>query len=222
MKIIISIVAIALIIGLYILIQDQKIKKDLRDVTRAEFVEDTNSDEVLFASEIQLTRAGGVWSGGESEFFRVDASSLKFEFTGYKPGGLHVGTFQNMSSNIRVDEEGNPVSASFVFDIDSIKTDSEALDKHLQTNDFFNSEMYPQIVVEVKRIEQQASQTIAITDITMKGVTRTIAIPIIISENTENITFSIDTLVKISDFAIAYGPVQDEVRIVLEGSVLKK
>ena len=34
--------------------------------------------------------------------------------------------------------------------------------------------------------------------------------------------FEIDTRVKISDYNIAYGPVLDEVRIMLEGKIVKK
>lgn len=226
-KIIISIAALVLIIGvgvgMYVFVQDQKIKKELATVEEAQVVEDESSfEDSAFASEVKLNRVDGVWSTEQNGNFSIDTDSLVFEFTGYKPGGLHTGTFNNINSIIRLNEEGQPVSARLVLDVASVKTDTAAVDTHLQTDDFFSSAQYPEIVVEIKKIELNGNSASAITDITMKGVTQTVSIPMALVEVGNATTFDIDARIKISDFNIAYGPVQDEVRIVLKGTVAQK
>lgn len=225
-KIILSIGAVALIIGVifgvYVFIQDQEIKKDLVNVEQAQFVENENVETAEFSSEVELTRTNGVWSTQETGQFSVDTNSLVLEFTGYKPGGLHTGSFQNINSVIRLNESGQPVSARIALDVLSVKTDSSALDKHLQTDDFFSTEKYPEIIAEIKQITMNGTSLNAITDISMKGVTRTISIPMQIATIENKTSFKIDTRIKISDFNIAYGPVQDEVRLAVSGTIVKK
>jgi polyisoprenoid-binding protein YceI len=226
-KVIISIVFLVLIIivgfGGYVFVQDQKIKKDLVNVNDAQFVEDqTSFDEIAFTSEVELKRENGAWATVKEGNFSIDTSSLQFEFTGYKPGGLHVGTFNNINAVIRLDDKGNPVATRIVVDASSVKTDAASLDTHLQGDDFFAVAQYPQIIVEIKKMESVNGLMNAITDITMKGVTRTVSIPVKFTSVENGTTFEVDSLIKISDFNIAYGPVQDDVRIVVKGLIKNK
>jgi len=223
-KIIISIVAIAIIIGVYIFIQDKRIKKELSNVEESQFVDQNNSTSTapVSASESAITRVNGVWTVNSTQEYTIDPASLKFEFTGYKPGGQHVGTFNTMDATLSFDEAGAPIGLVMNIDPTSVKTDTEAVDKHLQAPEFFDTATYPNVTVVIKEIKKEGNSIKAITDLTIKGVTKTLAVPVTISLVEGGIKFDVDTRIKISDYKMAYGPVQDEVRVTLSGVVKKK
>lgn len=222
-KLIIIVLAIAVIIGVVVFIKDKRIKDSLSGIERSEFVESDgiqNSNDV--ASEVSLVKKDGQWSSNHTGEYTVDASSLKFEFTGYKIGGEHTGSFNNMTATLALDAKGQPVALGIIIDPTSVKTDSEGLDKHLQAPEFFDSATYPEMKVVVKGVEIGGSTGAkAVTDITIKGVTKTLAIPVSMAQVEGGMKFDIDTKIKISEWNMSYGPVQDDVRVVLSG-VLKK
>jgi polyisoprenoid-binding protein YceI len=232
-KIVVNILAIVviivIIIGGYIFIKNKQIKTSLEGVEQAEFVDGTgvqNTNPV--ASEISIVRTNGEWSVSEtgrsiSETgpYTIDPSSIKFEFTGYKIGGQHVGTFNEINSQIALDEDGMPIILGMLLSPVSIKTDSEGVDKHLQAPEFFDTEKFSDIRVVVKGVEVESLVSIkAITDITIKGVTKTIAVPVTLSPVEGGTRFDVDTKIKISEWSMSYGPVLDDVRIVAS-AVLK-
>lgn len=223
-KIIISILVIVLVIVGYVFIKDKKIKKELSNIEQSEFVDSTKTiDSNTVASQIKVLRTNGVWNIASQNEYTVKQDSLIFEFTGYKPGGQHVGTFNTMSADILLDAKGNPVGANFVLDPASVKTDSEGLDKHLQAPEFFDTTAYPKITVAIKEMRNVApAEFQAITDLTMKGVTKTLSVPVKITPTEAGFKFVVDTRIIISDYHIAYGPVQDEVRLVLGAELYKK
>lgn len=222
-KISIIVGGIILIIVGVVLAKDMAIKKELSMVEQAQEVKSDDNEQKEIDSSISLKRVNGVWTSTSTGDYSIDTNSLKFEFTGYKPGGEHVGTFNTATVNIGLDTEGNPVQAEMSFEVSSVKTDTSALDTHLQTADFFNATEHPNITVKlknVKGISETSAQ--AIVDITMKGVTKTISVPVSFVKTEGQTKFMIDTRVNIADFAIAYGPVLNEVRITTEGVILKK
>ena len=222
-KIISSIGIIIILAGVYVFIKDQQIKKELSTVEESQFVEQgATTTSVQVTSAVQATRTNGVWSSTSTGEYLLDATSLKFEFTGYKPGGEHVGTFNAIKADIGIDEKGNPVSAKIVFDPKTVKTDSAKLDEHLQAPEFFDTAVYSEATAVIKEFKKEGDSIRAITDLTMKGVTKTLSVPITVTVADDGVVFRVDTRVKISDYSIAYGPVLDEVRVVLSGVVHKK
>jgi polyisoprenoid-binding protein YceI len=222
-KIIISVGVIIVVIGGYVFIKDMQIKKDLLKVEESKFVEqNSTSISVQAQSIMSVTRTDSTWNSTSTGEYVIDATSLKFEFTGYKPGGEHVGTFKSLKADISIDANGNPVSAKIVFDPKTVKTDSEAVDKHLQAPEFFDTAVHSEITAVVKEFKKEGEQVFAITDLTMKGITKTLSIPVKIVNVDGGVMFSIATRIKISDYAVAYGPVLDEVKVMLEGKVVKK
>jgi polyisoprenoid-binding protein YceI len=212
-----------LLIGGYIFIKDQQIKKELSKVGEAQFVDqNTASSSVKVASKINANKGAGLWNVTSDSAYTINPASLKFEFTGYKPGGEHVGTFNVIKAEIGLSDMGEPVQAMLTFDPKTVKTDSEALNKHLQAAEFFDTAVYSEITAVVKEFKKEGDSVRAITDLTMKGVTKTLSIPVVMSEVQGGVKFTIDTRVKISDYRVAYGPVLDEVRIFAEGVVVKK
>lgn len=223
-KIIIGVIIILAVIGGYFFIKDRQIKKELSDVEESQEVQgDTKTNTKEVASTVTLNKTNGTWTVSQTGEYTVDPTSLKFTFTGYKPGGQHVGTFNSIKSEIALDKDGIPVNANMTIDIASVKTDTGAVDKHLQTADFFDAANNPNIVVSVKSIQVESETSAkAITDITMKGVTKTISMPVTFAKEANGTKFMIDTRVNIADFGIAYGPVLNEVRITAEGIISKK
>lgn len=223
-KIIITIVAILIVIGGYLFIKDRQIKQELSKVEESQEVQgDTKTNAKEVASTVTLNKTNGIWTISQTGEYTVNPASLKFTFTGYKPGGQHVGTFNSIKSEIALDKDGIPVNVNMTIDISSVKTDTEAVDKHLQTADFFDAVANPTITVNVKSIQMESETSAkAITDITMKGVTKTISMPVTFVKEATGTKFMIDTRVNIADFGIAYGPVLNEVRISAEGVVSKK
>jgi polyisoprenoid-binding protein YceI len=175
------------------------------------------------ASTVTMARTGGVWSVSQTGEYTVDPTTVKFEFTGYKPGGQHIGTFNTMNATVGLDAEGNPINASLSMDVSSVKTDSEQLDKHLQTADFFDSAVNPKIDVKINSINMTGDTSAqAVTEISMKGVTKTVSVPVTFAKTSKGTKFMFDTRVVIGDFSIAYGPVLNEVRVTGEGEIVKK
>lgn len=223
-KIIISVIIILLAVGGYFFVKDRQIKSELSKVEQAqETNQNATSTKKVVASEISATRTNGVWSITNKGEYTLDSKSLTFDFIGYKPGGEHVGTFNNMKVDIALDESGQPISSVISMDISSVKTDTEAVDKHLQTADFFDVASNPGISVIISDfIKENDTTAKAVTSITMKGVTKTLSIPVALTPVNEGVKFSVDTRINISDFGIAYGPVLNEVRVKAEGVVSKK
>ncbi len=227
-KIVKSILAVALIIGIiiggYIFIKDKQIKTSLEGVEQSEFTDKTGTQNTNpIASEISITRTAGQWTVSENGSYTIDPSSIKFEFTGYKIGGEHTGTFNDIKSELALDAQGMPVALGIIFAPASVKTDSEGVDKHLQAPEFFDTAKYSDVQVVVKGVEIESPTSIkAITDITIKGITKTVAVPVKISLVTGGMKFDVDTKIKISEWSMAYGPVQDDVRVVVSGVMKNK
>lgn len=210
-------------VGAYMYAKDRQIKADLQNVEESQFVDSQgNTNPAAVASEINIERANGTWSIEGSGDYTIDASTLKFEFTGYKPGGQHVGTFQNLAASVGLDAEGNPVGVVIKLDPKSVKTDTAAVDAHLQKSEFFDTEAHPEVTVAVKGIEKKSDTEVsAITDITIKGITKTLSVPVKVEKTDGGAKFSVDTRIKISEWNMAFGPVQDEVRVTLSGELKK-
>lgn len=217
-------ILIGLAIGAYVTIGNQKNAEELSGVEESQFVDSNDEkNDAVVVSEINLSRAGGAWSVTSTGDYTIDPATLKFEFTGYKPGGQHIGTFQNLTGSVALDAAGKAIGAMLKLDPTSIKTDSEALDKHLQADVFFDTANHPEIKVAIKSIENVSDTSAkAITDITIKGNTKTLSIPVRIEKTATGMKFWVDTKIKISEYQMAYGPVQDDVRVVASGELKKK
>lgn len=215
---------IILVMVSFVLVKDAIIKKELSKVAETQVVETSTNKEVFKKTDstITLQRKAGVWTASPSGIYAVDLASLSLEFVGYKPGGEHTGTFNNLSGEISLDPEGNPLQAQIILEVNSVKTDAAALDKHLQAPEFFNAAKYDVIEAFIKEIKFEPETKLAVVDLTMKGITKTLIVPIVINSEADLTAFEIDTRVNIKDYNIAYGPVLNEVRIMLRGKILKK
>lgn len=134
----------------------------------------------------------------------IDPAESSFEFEGYGVGKSHVGTFETMSGTVTY-ENGVIIAAEGIIDASSVKTDSGGLDNHLQNEDFFHVEEYPEIRFSSNEMTDEAM----VGTLTFHGVTREITIPL--TERGERL--SAEFMLSMKDYGIEYTGVNDEVRI---------
>jgi polyisoprenoid-binding protein YceI len=92
------------------------------------------------------------------------------------------GTFDTFEGTIDLDP-ADPTKSSVTFSIDvaSINTKNEKRDTHLRTGDFFDVEHHPQITFKSKRIEKREGGYTAVGDLTIRGVTKEVALPFVLN-----------------------------------------
>lgn len=91
-----------------------------------------------------------------------------------------VGQFKNY--DVKVETNGDDFSDAkieFTADVNSINTENEGRDKHLKSDDFFNSEKFPQIKFVGKKMEKVGDGKFKLTgDFTMRDVTKPITLDV--------------------------------------------
>lgn len=92
------------------------------------------------------------------------------------------GEFREFSGEILLDENDiTQSSVSVVIKSASIDTHNERRDSDLKGAEFLNVEQYPEITFKSKRVEKSADGYVAIGDLTIRDVTKQIALPFILS-----------------------------------------
>jgi polyisoprenoid-binding protein YceI len=90
------------------------------------------------------------------------------------------GQFRNFTADVQYDEAA-PQNSSFRVQVEtaSIDTREAKRDEHLKSPDFFESERYPHMVFQSKRIEAAGQGAYKVTgDLTIKDVTREVTLDV--------------------------------------------
>jgi len=115
-------------------------------------------------------------SGGE---YKIDPahSTIGFQIRHYEINWVG-GRFKDFSGTIRYDEQ-DPTKSSveFAAKVESIDTGIAGRDKHLRTADFFEVEKYPEMTFKSTRVERKGKTYVLHGDLTLKGVTKPVALP---------------------------------------------
>lgn len=90
---------------------------------------------------------------------------------------LVTGRFKNFEGTIHYDTDVTRSSVEFKAKVESIDTGVEGRDKHLRTADFFEVEKYPEMTFKSTRVEARGKAYILHGDLTLKGVTKPVALP---------------------------------------------
>lgn len=120
-------------------------------------------------------------------------------WTGYGVGKSHAG---NLSlKNGQIEMKGKDlVGGMFVIDMTTLKTaDSEKLQGHLQSPDFFDIAKFPESTFKITKVEaiKSAAATHKITgDLTIKGKTNPVELMATVSESNGKMTASGSTEIK--------------------------
>jgi polyisoprenoid-binding protein YceI len=122
----------------------------------------------------------------------VDTTESTVEWTGYKPGGKHHGTFRVASGTVSA--ENNSISGgNFTISVSSITNkDLEGADKgklegHLRSVDFFEVEKYPTAKFEITKVEPYTDSSNIKSK--LDGATHLMRGNLTLKDQTKNVTF---------------------------------
>ena len=137
-----------------------------------------------------------VLAGNSINFTKIDKNHSTIGFSVLIKGGMSkvTGKFTDFSIEM-VYDESNPENSSIKATIQmaSIDTGIEDRDKHLRSGDFFEVAKFPQATFISKSMEEKDGKLIATGDFTLRGVSKEIEVPFIItgftkSKNEEGVT----------------------------------
>lgn len=153
----------------------------------------------------------------------VSADNTKVEFTGSKVTGKHDGIFQKVSGWLALDADKPEQSKFFVeIDIASLKTDSEKLDGHLKTDDFFAVDKFPTATFTSTEIkaggEGGATHTIS-GNLKMRGVEKPVSFPATVKVEAGAVTAKAEFAINRKDWGIVYEGKKDD--LIRDDVVLK-
>lgn len=164
-------------------------------------------------NKVQITDAKEVATEVKQNL-TVNTSTSVVDWTGYKIGGNHTGTFKLQSGTISIDGE-QLLSGSFVIDMNEIGvTDLEAgklrdqLVGHLKSEDFFDVAKYPTASFDITSAKKLDSNNYMIEgNLTMKEVTKNISFQIQVTKNGAGVyTATTNTFViNRTDWGVNYG-----------------
>lgn len=124
------------------------------------------------------------------------------------------GEFTKVSGSIDAanKEDFNNAKINFVIDVNSINTRIEARDSHLKTDDFFNAEKYPKMILKSVSFKKvKTGKYILIADLTIRDVTKKVTFDV--TQNNGIITdpwgktragFTAKTTINRFDFGMKY------------------
>jgi len=136
----------------------------------------------------------------------VDVSSSTIHWKGYKPTGSHNGTISLVSGELEM-EEGIIIGGSFTVDMSTIKDadGSAKLEGHLKSADFFDVEAFPTSTFEITASAIEGDKTMVTGDLTIKGITKQVTFPAVVSETEEVVTLTSETFqINRADFNVKY------------------
>lgn len=157
-------------------------------------------------------------------------------FIGFKvkhTGLIEVpGFFRDFTGEVNFDaKDVSKSSVNFKAMATSIDTGVAGRDRHLRSADFFEVEKYPELTFKSTKVQKKGKGWIVTGDLTMKGVTKSVAIPFEIAgwlpageRSGPKMGISGETTLNRRDFGVNYGntlpggiaQIADEVKVVLQ------
>lgn len=142
----------------------------------------------------------------------------------------YYGQFVNVQAQLTLDPT-NPVNSSLTATIPLTEVDSnsDGLDRHLQTADFFDTANHPTATFVSRSITldaDDANEATVVGDLTLRGVTRPVTMEVEFNQagpsmgNTYKAGFDGEATIKRSEFGITYGipmGLGDDVKLHIEG-----
>ncbi|MFL5747079.1 MAG: YceI family protein [Niastella sp.] len=122
------------------------------------------------------------------------------------------GTFNSIDAKITsAKPDFSDAAVEFSADINSINTDNEQRDKHLQTADFFDAEKFPKLTFKSTSWKKVADKKYKVAgDLTLHGVTKPVVLDVVFNGTSTNpmskktiAGFNITGKVKRSEFGVA-------------------
>ncbi len=144
----------------------------------------------------------------------IDAAASSVGFVGSKVTGKHEGKFGKISGSVTLaggKPEGGKVTVE--IDLDSAKTDSEKLDGHLKSPDFFDVAKFPKATFTSSEIkaggDKGATHTVT-GELDLHGQKKTISFPATIAVAGDAVTATSEFSINRKDFGIVYAGMKDD------------
>ena len=149
----------------------------------------------------------------------IDTTLSYISWRGFKPGGEHFGKLPISSGVVNLKERTLYAGAVVIrmngISVEDLKADEggDKLNAHIESEDFFDVEKYPEARFELTGIPAEglklSDAQVLHGNLTLKGVTKNIAIPIAscvldINEGTYTFTSSVFTINR-ADWGVKYG-----------------
>lgn len=156
-----------------------------------------------------VTKAGIKDSTGLATYEGLDRAPINkeastFTFEGFGPGKSHVGTFNSWEGELFL-EDGKIVGGKGEVQVSSVKTDSERVDSHLQTDDFFDAEKCPTIAFTSKNFDGETMTG----DLTFHCITKEVSFPATVTDEGVSADFILD----IKPYEFKYAKLTGDARI---------
>ncbi|MBP9853738.1 MAG: polyisoprenoid-binding protein [Candidatus Omnitrophica bacterium] len=124
--------------------------------------------------------AAPVAPAAQAVSYEIDAVHSTLGFTvKHMAVGTTRGSFSDYKGTVVFDpNDFSTFQADVTINAASIDTNNEGRDKHLKGADFFDAEKFPEITFKSTRLEKNGAGAVIVGNLTMKGVTKEITIPV--------------------------------------------
>ena len=170
---------------------------------------------------------------GESGAYNFDKAHSFIGFKVKHMGLIEVpGFFRDFTGTVNFDSKDVAKSSvEFKAMVTSVDTGVDGRDAHLRRADFFEVEKFPELTFKSTKVEKKGSGWIVTGDLTMKGVTKSVAIPFEIAgwlpggeRSGPKMGIAGETTINRRDFGVNYGnnlpsgipAIGDDVKVVLQ------
>lgn len=169
----------------------------------------------------------------ETGTYNFDKAHSFIGFKVHHMGLIDVpGFFRDFTGTVNYDaKDVTKSTVEFTAKVTSVDTGVTGRDNHLRTKDFFEVEKFPEMTFKSTSVAKKGKGWIVTGDLTMKGVTKSIAIPFEISgwlpageRSGAKMGIAGETTINRRDFGVNYGnnlpsgipAIADEVKVVLQ------
>lgn len=194
----------------------------------------------LFILSNSGSEAGNISFAEKFAAVKGDSGTYNFDkahsFIGFKVkhmGLIEVpGFFRDFTGTVNYDEKDLTKSTvEFTAKMTSVDTGVAGRDNHLRRADFFEVEKYPDMTFKSTKVEKKGNSLTVAGDLTMKGVTKSVAIPFQIAgwlpaseRNGGTMGITGETTINRRDFGVNYGntlpsgiaALSDDIKVVLQ------
>ncbi|HUP64722.1 MAG TPA: YceI family protein [Thermoanaerobaculia bacterium] len=152
---------------------------------------------------------------GEERVVPIDKSRSQIGFVGAKVTGQHEGTFHEFDGGVRFRGE-EATGVDFTIGVASLETDSQRLDNHLRSADFFDVANHPNARFTSNSIQPVTSpsaegHTHEVTgNLEMRGTSQEIRFPVSVAETTDGLGVVSQFTIDRHDWGVSFKGAPDD------------
>jgi polyisoprenoid-binding protein YceI len=173
---------------------------------------------VLLWGSALIAMAGGAMAQAGPVRYRIqpDASDVTFQATSRLMNA--DGHFHHLSGEVVADpRDFRSARVSLSIEAASLDTGIGMRDNHLRSEDFFDVKRFPTITFESARVEGSGGQVTVVGRLTVRGVTREVAVPVSVNVTDTALMASGELVVNRREFGLSYqsvlNPIGNDVRV---------